>query len=511
MRCLLPHLLLAFFVMSLSFNAHAALISRGITIDGNMNDWLDPTSSYNPPGSIPTNAGQYSTDCNGTSSQLSDWGCDRDANGGVLQSTGRDLKHFSYTWDNNYLYFYVERFESSTNVTDWWFYVDSNADGLMQTGEKVVRVTWKGNNRQTDVTLNNYNQNAAGGDVLVSPVTGHADGYTMPGSVSWVRNLYTAAGGSVNGVIMEARVAWSSLGAGGPTQMGFHVSSSNGANIPSSIIDNMDGPGGGQQLFPSNLMITKSASINSTLSLVDFTYTLTLSNTGYNTMNNIVVSDVLPGMIIYRSHSVSSGSFSDSNADGTPDSWSVVTLASQQSVTLQITVQGRNTASATSVGNTATISSWTGTDLDSVDNSASVSVTLLPAPELQMTKVSSSVSAAPLQPIGYTIRLSNIGGSIATNVVLNDHLSNFTAFRLDTFGAGLPFLLTDGSPASGLTLGAAQYSSDNGSTFAYVPVSGGGGAPAGYDANVTDWRIPLPGEMNDTGANLQLRYEVMLR
>ena len=64
---------------------------------------------------------------------------------------------------------------------------------------------------------------------------------------------------------------------------------------------------------------------------------------------------------------------------------------------------------------------------------------------------------------------------------------------------------------TGLILGTPVYSNNNGTTWVYTPVSGGGGAPAGYDGNVTNWQIPMTGTMNANGANFTINYKVRVK
>ncbi len=117
----------------------------------------------------------------------------------------------------------------------------------------------------------------------------------------------------------------------------------------------------------------------------------------------------------------------------------------------------------------------------------------------------------PGQSIVYTVQLVNFGAGTATGVVLKDDLSPYTALGLNSYGAGVVFQFSDGTPASGLSLGTPVYSSDNGATWTYSPVSGGGGAPAGYDGNVTNWKIPMTGTMNANGATCTLRYQMQVK
>lgn len=472
--------------------AQAALITRTITIDGTFTDWTAATN-------ILTNAEQNSSDCQSATA------CERD---GTLGSAGRDLKAFAFTWDNTNLYFYLERWSNASNVTDWWFYMDTSGDLKMNTGEKVMRVKWSGSNRSTNASLYTYTAAAAGGDVLVSG--GFADGYKMPGTVGTEVAQYSATGGGSTGLQMEARLAWSSLGLSGPSNMGFHISSSNGANLPDNIIDNMDGPSG-NQLFPGDLQVEKTASASLVTSSSTFTYTVTLRNLGFNTATSLVISDVLPPDVVYLSHSASAGTFADSDANGIPDRWSVASLAGQTNATLTITARGASVTASVVSTNTASLVSYTGLNQSTSNDSASVSVTVAPTPQLTTVKTSSSATANPGQVIRYRVYISNVGYGVASTVVAIDNLSPFTAFRLDTFGAGLNVQFNQGSPSSTLGLGTVQYSADGGSTWAYTPVSGGGGAPAGYDANITHVRVPLSGTMAGLGANCWLEYDVIVR
>lgn len=115
------------------------------------------------------------------------------------------------------------------------------------------------------------------------------------------------------------------------------------------------------------------------------------------------------------------------------------------------------------------------------------------------------------QSVTYTILVTNTGAGVATNVAVTDSLSPYAYFGLNSYGAGVPFQFVNGAPSSGLALGAPVYSSDKGVTWAYTPVSGGGGAPAGYDANVTNWNIPMTGTMNASGANFTVNFKVQVK
>jgi uncharacterized repeat protein (TIGR01451 family)/fimbrial isopeptide formation D2 family protein len=129
---------------------------------------------------------------------------------------------------------------------------------------------------------------------------------------------------------------------------------------------------------------------------------------------------------------------------------------------------------------------------------------VIPQPSLTVVKSASpSPAVNPGQVVTYTVLVTNTGPGVATNVVITDSLSPYVSWGL----AGFTF----SASSSGLTLGTPAYSSNNGGTWVYTPTSGGGGAPAGYDANVTNWRIPMSGTMNANGANFTINYQVQVK
>lgn len=152
-----------------------------------------------------------------------------------------------------------------------------------------------------------------------------------------------------------------------------------------------------------------------------------------------------------------------------------------------------------------------------------VALPVVMLPLLTVTKTTNPVitSINPGQPVTYKSVITNNGYGTALSVVLTDSLSPYTAWGIDSFAPGVAFQFIDGpgyfDAASGLTLGTPVYSQDKGLTWTYPLSSGGGGAPAGYDANVTNWKIPMTGTMNGWtgGANpkpsFTINYKVLAR
>lgn len=198
-----------------------------ITLDGNMSDWAgvlnDPDNN--------------SCDPLGTA--------DRDY---PIQSTGRDLTQFAFTWDATYFSAITTRAGSSSNTNNFIYYGDGNNNGLMETGEPMIVVGWQGSNRSVAVSIGTYVASASGGDPLVDG-TNYADGYDLPGVIANLPNSpnYSGNWGSADGTQMEWRVPWTDLGTASGAAISWHVSTTNSnpgaGSFPAQLDDNMGGCG----------------------------------------------------------------------------------------------------------------------------------------------------------------------------------------------------------------------------------------------------------------------------
>ncbi len=202
----------------------------------------------------------------------------------------------------------------------------SGPDGLMQSGELLLRVSWNGNTGVTTVRLYEYSSAGASGDPLTCPATGInsatdgwcpsagvADGYDMPGTHNAGITLQATNGdfqnqngGSASGLEMETKISWTALGFTGPSSLGFHIAASNGQNIPISTEDNMDGPGGnGGTINPlPDILTLKSVQtlsdpVNGTsnpkaIPGAVMQYTITSTNSGFGAADTVTVTDSIP-------------------------------------------------------------------------------------------------------------------------------------------------------------------------------------------------------------------------
>ncbi|WP_420126482.1 hypothetical protein [Longimicrobium sp.] len=108
------------------------------------------------------------------------------------------------------------------------------------------------------------------------------------------------------------------------------------------------------------------------------------------------------------------------------------------------------------------------------------------APRLTITKsVSPQNTLAPGTELTYTMNIANAGEFAARGVTVTDSVPPQVVFKLASVGQTLP---------AGITATVA-YSNNTGTTWTYVPVSQGCGAPAGYDACVRRVRWTLTGDL----------------
>ena len=118
---------------------------------------------------------------------------------------------------------------------------------------------------------------------------------------------------------------------------------------------------------------------------------------------------------------------------------------------------------------------------------------ILTPPNVALNKaVSPSGTQLPGTDLAYSIGFANGGGMAALNLVLKDPIPANTDFKISSE--------THNLGTTGLTV-AVTYSNDGGANWTYTPVSGGGGAPAGYDRNVTNIRWAFSGNLLQTSPN----------
>ena len=128
-------------------------------------------------------------------------------------------------------------------------------------------------------------------------------------------------------------------------------------------------------------------------------------------------------------------------------------------------------------------------------NSITITSVPAPVPNVGLQKSVTPNSAAQLIPgadLTYTIAFTNTGTAGASSLIVTDPIPGNTDFKIGS--------VTSSLGTTGLTVSVA-YSNDNGSTWTYTPVSGGGGASSGYDRSVTNIKWTFTGNLSQTSPN----------
>lgn len=300
---------------------------KTIIINGNMQDWSEVLTN---PNNVTLDGVSASNCANST---------DRDC---PVQSTGRDMVKFAWTYDSNNIYLYVERVGSSSNIQNFFFIMDVGQDKLANSTDFVLHVSYQGSNRLTNLTLYRYLPLNPSGDPLVD-ANGFADGYRMLGSLVAIPSndpsyfvVSGITGGSITGEAFETYLPWNKILVSSGTPIFFHVASGNNASL-SQVDDNLGGPGGRigafayywVQIYPDHLSSVNTGN--------NISYSHTVKNNGsfddtidlYATSSNGLPLSILLGGTLIAKDSNGDGDFVDaedylnasydSNSNGRPD------------------------------------------------------------------------------------------------------------------------------------------------------------------------------------------------
>ncbi len=135
----------------------------------------------------------------------------------------------------------------------------------------------------------------------------------------------------------------------------------------------------------------------------------------------------------------------------------------------------------------------TATALLSADGTSEFGSNIVVGNALGVPAIGTVLSVAPTgaQPPGatltYTGIFTNSGAAQAYSFAIVDPVPANTDFQISSAATTLT--------NSNLTV-SVNYSNDGGSTWTYTPVSGGGGAPSGYDRNVTSVQFVFSGSLS---------------
>ena len=175
-------------------------------------------------------------------------------------------------------------------------------------------------------------------------------------------------------------------------------------------------------------------------------------------------------------------SYSFFDALNNPINSVTLTAGSTENIVVQISIPGGVSNGTVENGTiTATGNAFGATD-------SALDVTTIVAGNLVLNKsVNPSGNQAPGTELTYRTDYSNVGTGNMDTIVIFDAIPAWTQYRVGSASSG--------TLATGISAIAIEFSDDSGTTWTYVPASGGGGAPANFDANVTNIRWVLTGTL----------------
>ena len=249
------------------------------------------------------------------------------------------------------------------------------------------------------------------------------------------------------------------------------------------------------------ITIAKTASVATvTASGATVTYTLRATNagTGSVTLNDFIdTPPTSPAATTYvnGSSTFNGAAIANPTSSGGKLTWSgsfVVPAGASRDLKYTMTIPnkpGAYTNSAVAMFEYAQID----TTQSIADNAPAAATVTRTPPSVALDKsVSPTGTALPGADLTYTIAFTNGGGSPASSLVVLDPIPANTDFKVGSASTTLG--------TTGLTV-ALTYSNDGGATWTYTPASGAGGAPAGYDRNVTHVRWTFTGNLSQDSPN----------
>ncbi|MCH7933169.1 MAG: DUF11 domain-containing protein, partial [Gemmatimonadetes bacterium] len=171
---------------------------------------------------------------------------------------------------------------------------------------------------------------------------------------------------------------------------------------------------------------------------------------------------------------------------GNPDSARVSGLAAAGTAVVTVTYSVASVAAGTT--DTLFFSARSVADPPTIDDGR-LEVTVV-RPNLTVNKaVNPGGTQLPGADLTYTVTITNDGSADAAGVVVSDSLAVELDFKVGTVVTSLPVTAT------------VEYSNDAGSSWTYVPISAGCGAPTNYDRCVTHIRWTLDSDLSYLGPN----------
>lgn len=370
----------------------------------------------------------------------------------------------------------------------------------------------------------------AGGSIIVTSSGGGLTGITAlarggkGGNTLVATSAHGPGGGGGGGVILANGSLGSTSVTGGAN--GTTVTSSNAYNAASGSsgivnttvsVSAIPGILAGSDCLPSLTVVktTSTPTLTNTTSGIAATYKITVSNLiNRAAATGVVLSDALPQPVNSGFTYTSTGTpvfsggaarptTSNPTAGATAPAWGnfVIPGGGSVALTFVVTISSgvpsatyQNPAAATYLSPTRTASGGTASVSYNPASSTGEDITLVSRPNVALLKSCTTpsdcttASQIPGTDLTFKIQFTNSGGQSASNVIIVDGIPLNMDFKIGSAAVNIG--------TTGLSF-AIQYSNDYDSanpmlaTWIYTPVSGAGGAAAGYDRLVkaVRWRV----------------------
>jgi uncharacterized repeat protein (TIGR01451 family) len=310
---------------------------------------------------------------------------------------------------------------------------------------------------------------------------------TLPAAVTFV----SASGGGVNN---GGTVSWAlgSFISGQASNLILTVkapasgSITNTAKINSATLDTNAVNNTSPQVISTVTTLALSADIRvsktgpaNVFAGTNFSYTITVTNSGPGTASNVVASDVLPTNVVF----VSASGNGATNAGIA--SWTIGTLAASATTNLTLIVTAPASGTITNV---ATAASTTADPVLGNNTSSPVGTTVTPLADVAVTE-SGPANVFAGTNFSYTVTVTNSGPSTASNVVVSDSLPTGIVFVSATGG---------GISNSGAVTWPTITTLTNGGTFTFnVTVTApAGGTLTNIVSGISPTSDPIPTNNN---------------
>jgi uncharacterized repeat protein (TIGR01451 family) len=254
----------------------------------------------------------------------------------------------------------------------------------------------------------------------------------------------------------------------------------------------------------ADLGITKSTTSDGAAAGASVAYTITLTNNGPDAAANVVVTDTLPAELLFQSINVPAGFSCTTPAAGATGTITCTAPSMASGTTVVFTLVVKLTANATGpINNTVSATSDTDDDNSGNDSGSAAPVTVGSngTADLSVDKSTPTTTAAPGDPVTYTISVTNNGPNPANDVIVNDDLPPSLLFQSITPAAGFT-CTTPAAGASG-TITCLGGPMANGATATFTLVTTIAPSASGSVANgvVVSTSDSDPVSGNSTGAS----------